>query len=104
MDPLTPQKEMPMFSAPSAASPATTPSVSFPELLNLAFSARSTRSYTQLDGLDETALIRYADGAVCDGGEHLRITSLVAKNDWALNFIANHVKQKRQGQPQRRVA
>jgi hypothetical protein len=100
-----------MISAPFAPSPTTSsvsqlpPKVdSFPELLNLAMTVRGTRNYAEHVGIDETALIRYADGAVCDGGEHLRITRLVSKNDWALNFIANHVKQKRQGQLQRRVA
>lgn len=90
--------------APVAASPAPTTRVSFPELLNLAMTARDTRDHALDFGVDETALIRFADGAVCDE-EHRKITGVLAKNNWALSFVSNYLKQKRRrGQPQRRVA
>lgn len=98
-----------MISAPFAPSPTTSsvsqlpPKVdSFPELLNLVMTARDTRDHALELGVDETALIRYADGAVCDG-EHRIITGVLAKNRWALSFVADRIKQRR-GQPQRRVA
>lgn len=92
-----------MSSAPVAAPRAVTTSpVSFPDLLNLAMTARDTRDASLNLGIDETALIRYADGAVCDV-EHREITGVLAKNRWALDFVVNRIKQRR-GQPQRRVA
>lgn len=101
-----------MPSAPSATSVAPTAAVSqippkvesFPTLLNLAMITRDTREHALHLGIDETALIRYADGAVCDE-EHRFLTGILAKNRWALDFVVNHIKQRNQrGQPRRRVA
>lgn len=96
-----------MPSAPVAASAAPTSptsSVSFPELLHLAQTARDTRDYALNLGIDESALVRYADGAVCDE-EHRIITGVLAKNRWSLDFLKSYLDQKRRrGQHKRRVA
>jgi hypothetical protein len=91
-----------VISAPSATPVAPSSPVSFETLLNLAFTTRDTRDYAEQHGVDETALVRFADGAVCDE-EHRRITAVLAKNAWSLSFLSNLLKRRR-GQPKRRVA
>jgi hypothetical protein len=65
---------------------------------------RDTRDHALSLGVDETALIRYADGAVCDEERHV-LTGVLAKNRWALQYVSNYIKQRNErGRPKRRVA
>lgn len=76
--------------------PTATPS--FPALLEEAMrrvsSARSRRQYSLDHGVDETALIRYANGAVSTY-ERQEIQGVLSKCDWARNYVVNLVKNRR---------
>jgi hypothetical protein len=77
--------------------PATT-TMSFPAFVEEAMSrGRSVRSQKEhaLDlGVDEAALIRYANGAV-SAYERTEIQNVIANCDWAREIVINQVKNKR---------
>jgi len=53
-----------------------------------------TRTHALSLGFDETALLRYASGAVSTYERH-EITNLVIRCEWARKFIVDHVKSRR---------
>lgn len=75
------------------ATPAAT-SVTFPELVTESSGMRDARTYALDFGVDEEALVRYANGAFCDE-ERQSIQRVIARNKWAMEFVVNHVKRKR---------
>ena len=74
----------------------TTTSQSFPEFLDFLMrgGTRSTRSYSLDHGVDETALARYVSGAV-SVYERQEIQNVIARNDWAKNYVVDLVKKRR---------
>ena len=76
-----------------------TSAMTFPEFLDhlLVGGERGTRSYALDHGVDETALIRYANGAV-SAYERAEITAVISRNAWAKDFVVQVVKQKRKQQ------
>ena len=76
--------------------PVTATTVSFPMLVTASITSgvRDARTYALDYGVDEEALIRYANGAFCDE-ERQTIQGVIARNKWARNFVVNHVKRKR---------
>jgi hypothetical protein len=81
------------------ATPETpTAAPTFPALLEEAMrqssSARSRRQYSLDHGIDETALIRYANGAVSTY-ERREIEGVLTKCDWARNYVVDLVKNRR---------
>lgn len=87
---------------PAPTSPST--SVSFLGLLSLAYKTRGARSYHTNFEANRTALIRFADGAVCDEGERRDTERLIAQHDWALKFVADRIKQRRRKPNERNAA
>ena len=83
-----------MLTATPAAAAAT--SVTFPELVteSIASGVRDARTYALDFGVDEEALVRYANRALCDE-ERQSIQRIIARNKWAREFVVNHVKRKR---------
>jgi len=55
----------------------------------------SGKSYAHDHGVDETALLRYANGAV-SVYERREIEEVVARCAWALDWVVNYVKNKRE--------
>ncbi len=86
-----------MLLALPAGPAATSTPAHFETLLETAMRSdpRNTRDYALDFGVDEKALIRYADGAICDEGERRSIERVVSRNRWSQNFIVERVKQKR---------
>lgn len=71
--------------------------MSFPEFLEEALSRGSPvrhKQYSLDHGVDETALIRYANGAVSTY-ERSEVEAVLTKCDWARDFVVNLVKNKR---------
>lgn len=66
--------------------------------------SRDARGYALDFGIDETALIRYADGAVCDGEERRAIEHVICRNRWSRDFVVSHVKRKRKLKKSRNAA
>lgn len=77
---------------------ATPETPSFPALLmeaaKFGTSVRSRKQYALDHGVDETALIRYANGAV-SVYERREIESVLSRCDWARNFVVDLVKNRR---------
>jgi hypothetical protein len=79
----------------SPATPAIR-AMDFPTFLtSLTLGGRSsTKHYATNLGVDEAALIRYANGAVSTY-EQKRINRVLAKSEWARRFVIDHVKRQR---------
>jgi len=92
-----------MFLPTSAASAATQSPSAFPAFLARAVS-RGTRPRPLDYGIDETALIRYADGAVSDDGERALVEHFVLRDEWCHQFVVNRVKQRRKNKKVRNAA
>ena len=88
----------------ATAAPATH-SLTFPEFLDYVMRGgeRGTRSYSLDHGIDETALIRYANGAVSTY-ERQEIQEIISRCAWAREFVVNIVKQKRKRNQTKRSA
>jgi hypothetical protein len=56
--------------------------------------ARNSKNYALDHGVDETVLVRYANGAVSTY-EHREIQSVIARCKWARDFVVDQVKRKR---------
>lgn len=73
-------------------------SMSFPAFLEEAMlrgrSVRSQKTHALDLGVDEAALIRYANGAV-SAYERTEIEHVIANCDWARKIVVNQVKNKR---------
>lgn len=70
--------------------------MTLPEFLGYisAGGARGTRHYAHERGVDEAALIRYANGAVSNY-ERAEIAAIISRNEWARDFVVQEIKQKR---------
>jgi hypothetical protein len=69
----------------------------FPAFLQTAFDhggCRGGKSYALDHGVDEVALVRYANGAV-SVYERREIQGVISRNEWARNFVIDHVKRQR---------
>ena len=64
----------------------------FESLLSRAAFHRGSRDYALDYGVDEEALICYADGAVADDGG---ITGVLVCCEWATKFVVERVKRRR---------
>jgi len=84
-----------MIAAPLSASPCA--AHDFETFLTTAIRqgrASETRGYALDHGVDETALVRYANGAVCDE-ERRDIEAVVSRNRWSREYVVDLVKSKR---------
>ncbi len=79
-----------------AAPTAPTKHMDFPAFVDWLFSggSRSDRTYALDNGVDETALIRYANGAA-SAYERSEIQNIISRCRWAQQFVVDYVKQKR---------
>ena len=93
-----------MIPAPRLAKPAKTQTFETLLISAMGSGLRDARGYALDFGVDETALIRYADGAVCDGEERRTIEHVVSRNRWSRDFVVNHVKRKRHNERSRNAA
>lgn len=86
---------MPSILYASVATPSAH-SLTFPEFLDYMMKGgtRGTRDYALDHGVDETALARYASGAVSTY-ERQEIQNVLARCDWAREYVVNLVKRKR---------
>ncbi|MHC4180280.1 MAG: hypothetical protein ACYSWU_22475 [Planctomycetota bacterium] len=86
---------MPTILRTSVATPASH-SLTFPEFLDYLMkgATRGTRSYALDHGVDEPALIRYANGAVTVY-EREEIQDVLSRCAWARDYVVNYVKWKR---------
>lgn len=93
-----------MIPAPRLAKPANTQTFETLLISAMGSGLRDSREYALDFGVDETALVRYANGAVCDGGERRAIEHVVSRNRWSREFVVNHVKRKRTNERSRNAA
>jgi hypothetical protein len=81
----------------SPAAPATIATMDFPTFLNTVMvegGPRATRGYSLDHGVDEEALVRYANGAV-SVSEREEIQALIGRCAWARQFVIANIKQQR---------
>jgi len=55
---------------------------------------RHTRGYALDHGVDESALVQYVNGAVCDEERHY-VESIIARNEWSRTYVVDLVKSRR---------
>jgi len=55
---------------------------------------RRSRSYALDHGVDESALVQYVNGAVCDE-ERRFIESIIVRNEWSRTYVVDLVKSRR---------
>jgi hypothetical protein len=83
-----------MIFAPHAASSAPSSTPSFEALLTASLGVCETRDYALDLGIDETALIRYANGAV-SMYRRREIQHVLLRNSWSRDYVVDYVKSKR---------
>lgn len=65
------------------------------EVVKRGWTARSRKHYALDRGVNESALLRYADGAV-SVYERVTFETVLLNCDWALNFVVDQVKSRRE--------
>lgn len=83
--------------------PTTSPR-SFAALLTEAVASRRDRACALNHGVDESALLRYANGAVSVSSARESITHVVGFNQWSRERVVHYVKRKRKLSTLRNVA
>jgi len=86
-----------MIFAPHAASSAPSSKTRFETLLTASLGTSGTRDHALDMGIDEPALIRYANGAV-SVYRRQEIQNVILNNRWSREYVVDYVKSKRKKQ------
>ena len=82
------------------ATPASSVPTSFETFLGQASRSKcnDSRDFAHYFGINEVALLRYANGAIRDAGERLHVEHVVSRNKWSCDYVVRLVKKKRKQQ------